>query len=249
MIKDLDSFYTSKDAVSVKYSDLEGIFIANDIRMHHLAKNKHLYVKIFKDIEIEGDTNFWGNTDTLPRIGAFSYTSSNFYYGVKIGRYCSLSENIRVMGAHHFTDWVSTSPSFYREGYHDLSQEVTLDRMRRKAKINIGNDVWIGADVVLKADLKIGHGAIIASNSVVTKDVPPYMIVGGVPAKIIKPRFNEDLIEDMLKSEWWKYHKNDFYGFNARKPTEFIDKLNEKVFLGEIKEYSPTILTLSDIIK
>lgn len=248
MVRDLDSFYTLHDLINIKYSDFEKVLLEKNIKMYHLANNKNLNVRVFKDFEIESDNDFWGNINTLPRIGAFSYTGSNFDYGVKIGRYCSLASNIKIMGAHHFPDWVSTSPVFYREGYHDASQDITSNIVRMKRKINIGNDVWIGSDVVLKADVNIGHGAIIASNSVITKDVPPYMIVGGVPAKIIKPRFSEGLIEELLNIEWWKFHKNDFYGFNANKPNDFITKLKEKVCAGEIKEYNPPVLRLSDII-
>lgn len=248
MINDLDSFYTLNDVINIKYADLEKVLVKRNIRMRHLAKNKNSNIKIFKDLEIESDNDFWGNINTLPRIGAFSYTISNFDYGVKIGRYCSLARNIQIMGAHHFSDWVSTSPVFYREGYHELNQDITSNITRMKRKVNIGNDVWIGADVVLKAEINIGHGAIIASNSVVTKDVPPYMIVGGVPARIIRPRFNDDLIEELLKSEWWKYHKNAFHGINANKPIDFVEKLKERVYKEEIKEYNPHIFRLSDYL-
>lgn len=248
MINDLESSYTAHDLVNIRYSEIEKILSERNIKMHHLANHKHLNVRVFKDLEIEGDNDFWGNINTLPRIGAFSYTGSNFDYGVKIGRYCSLASNIKVMGAHHFPDWVSTSPVFYREGYHDVNQENMSHIARMKRKINIGNDVWIGADVVLANNIDIGDGAIIASNSIVTKNVPPYMIVGGVPAKVIKPRFNKALVEELLKSEWWKYHKNDFHGMKANNPVDFISELKGKVCAGKIKEYTPPLLKLSDVI-
>ncbi|MGP5552990.1 CatB-related O-acetyltransferase [Psychrobacter celer] len=249
MIKDLDCFYTANDVVNIKYSKIEKLLLEKNIKMRYMFKNKNLNVKVFKGFEIEGDNDFWGKINSLPSMGAFSYTISNFDYGVKIGRYCSLAKNITIMGATHFPDWVSTSPVFYREGYHDLSQEITSNIARQKKRVNIGHDVWIGADVVLKSDINIGHGAIIASNSVVTKDVPPYMIIGGVPAKIIKPRFSERLIEELLDSQWWRFHKNDFYGMDASKPMDFIHQLNEKICVGEIEEYSPPILRFSDIIE
>lgn len=73
------------------------------------------------------------------------------------------------------------------------------------AHIDIGNDVWIGARAIIMDGIKIGHGAVVAANAVVTKDIPPYAIVGGIPAKIIKYRFEPDKIERLIQSEWWKW--------------------------------------------
>lgn len=248
MLKKLDRYYTTKDSILVDYSKLKEAFLQKNIKIHHAIKNKDIKtIKVFKEAEFESDSNFFGRVTHLPSIGAFSYTISNLDYGIKIGRYCSLARNIQIMGAHHFPDWISTSPVFYRPGYHDVDQDTMSHTARTKRRVNIGNDVWIGANVVLKSDLNIGDGAIIASNSVVTKDVPPYMIVGGIPAKIIRPRFNDELIKELQKSEWWRYHKDDFNGMNANKPFDFLQELNEKISSGQIKEYCPSILKISDI--
>ena len=152
------------------------------------------------------------------------------------------------MGAEHFPTWVSTSPYFYEDGYHDLSSDSITHNHRQKRKINIGNDVWIGADVVLRSDVNIGDGAIIASNSVVTKDVMPYMIVGGVPAKVIRPRFDEGTIEKLLHLRWWKFHKNDLAGMMFNKPKDFLVELEERVDLKTVIEYKPKKIVFQDIL-
>ena len=90
------------------------------------------------------------------------------------------------------------------------------------AKVTINNDVWIGMKSTIMGGVTVGNGAIIAAHSVVTKDVPPYAVVGGVPAKIIKYRFTEDIIEALQKSEWWK-QPDDFLRKNI---TTFQQELN-----------------------
>lgn len=108
--------------------------------------------------------------------------------------------------------------------------------------------MWIGADVVIKSGINIGHGAIIASNSVITKDVPPYAIVGGAPAKIIKYRFTEEIIEKLMDLRWWRFQKDDLKGLMANKPQEFISSLYEKILLNKINEYHPEIITKEKIL-
>lgn len=86
----------------------------------------------------------------------------------------------------------------------------------------IGHDVWIGQNVRLARGIKLGTGCVVAAGSIVTKDVPPYAIVGGVPAKIIKYRFSGSVIERLLSLEWWKYSPRHVFDFNIKNPEEFI---------------------------
>ncbi len=248
MIKDLYQFSTPIDATGFKYNEIEGLLSALNIKFYHLLNHPEQVLFINHDIELEGDNNFWNWNCTLPRIGAFSYTCSNLGYGIKIGRYSSIADGVKVMGAEHFPTWVSTSPYFYEDGYHDLSSDSITHNNRQKRKINIGNDVWIGADVVLRSDVNIGDGAIIASNSVVTKDVMPYMIVGGVPAKVIRPRFDEGTIEKLLHLRWWKFHKNDLAGMMFNKPKDFLVELEERVDLKTVIEYKTKKIVFQDIL-
>ena len=92
----------------------------------------------------------------------------------------------------------------------------------------IGNDVWIGHDAFIAPGIKIGTGAVIAARAVVTKDVPPYAIAAGVPARIIKHRFNEETTSELLKSRWWDLPLDDIISLNICDPFEFAKEASEK---------------------
>lgn len=248
MINDLYHYSTPVDATSFRYSDIEGLLLAHNIKFYHLLNHKEQQLIINHDIELESDNNFWNWNNTLPRMGAFSYTCSNLGYGVKIGRYSSIADGVKIMGAEHFSTWISTSPGFYEDGYHDLDSNNISHINRLKRRVNIGNDVWIGADVVLKADINIGNGAIIASNSVVTKDVAPYTIVGGVPARVIKPRFDEEVIAQLQNLQWWRFHRQELQGLKFNKPKDFLAELKERINLQSIQVYQPKKVIFQDIL-
>ena len=113
----------------------------------------------------------------------------------------------------------------------------------------IGNDVWIGQDVTFSTSgISVGDGAIVAAGSLVTKDVPPYTIVGGVPAKFIKYRFPEGTIKKLLELKWWKYGFADFEGINMDDDIDiFINKLQKQIDERKIKPFCPKTLTLEDL--
>ncbi|MBY7733841.1 CatB-related O-acetyltransferase [Francisella philomiragia] len=138
-------------------------------------------------------------------IGDFTYVASKTHiHQTKIGKFCSIGPGCRIgLGKHPTSRFVSTHPAFF--SISKQSQVTFVDRnyFTEFENINIGNDVWIGANVLVIDGVNIGSGAIIAAGSVVTKDVPPYAVVGGVPAKVIKFRFEEDEVEKLLKVKWW----------------------------------------------
>lgn len=122
-----------------------------------------------------------------------------------IGRYCSIaSEVCTISGRHPTSDWVSTSPVFYSNECQcgmSYASEKLFDESSKKTII--GNDVWIGARAIILSGVKIGDGAIIAAGAVVTKDVEPYTIAGGVPAKPIRKRFTDEQIDALINLKWW----------------------------------------------
>lgn len=124
-----------------------------------------------------------------------------------IGKFCSIACGARFLfnSANHSLNSLSTYPFplFFEEW--GLSISHVTDAWDNKGDIVIGNDVWIGYEAVILAGVKIGDGAIIGTRSVVTKDVPPYTIVGGVPAKPIRKRFSDDTIAALLAERWWDW--------------------------------------------
>ena len=139
------------------------------------------------------------------RLGDYSYVQKNSeIINTTIGKFCSLASNVTIGLANHPTHFVSTSPVFY-----DNTQPLPMFFSDKKyfidtrLKTNIGADVWIGQSVIIKSGINIGVGAVIGAGAVVTKDVEPYSIVVGVPAKHIKFRFNPEIIIKLIESEWW----------------------------------------------
>lgn len=126
---------------------------------------------------------------------------------LKIGKFCSIACGTKFLfnSANHALDSLSTFPFplFFEEW--NLEKEKVTEAWDNRGDIIIGNDVWIGYEAVILSGVTIGDGAIIGTRAVVTKDVPPYTIVGGVPAKSIRKRFDEKVIEALLKIKWWDW--------------------------------------------
>ena len=162
---------------------------------------------------IKGNGHIGKNTDIRDSVIEYgSYTGSDCnLFLTKIGKYCSLGNNIKVVrGNHPSKNFVSTCPAFYsdslkKEGiyFDDYIEFKTHTETKNKFTAEIGNDVWIGDNVTILGGVIIGDGAIIGAGSVVIKDVDPYSIVGGVPAKEIRKRFDKEDIVFLNSLKWW----------------------------------------------
>lgn len=154
------------------------------------------YVRIFGDCTIN-------NTS----VSSYTYIGGNcLVQNAKIGRFCSIAPDCLIGLGNHPLEMFSTSPIFYRKEnplkYKLLEDDLDVTEYR---PIDIGHDVWIGARVIILDGVTIGTGSVIAAGSVVTKNVPSYAVVAGVPAKVIKYRFSELIIERLLDSMWWAW--------------------------------------------
>lgn len=139
-------------------------------------------------------------------LGDFSYVARNSQiYNTKIGKFTCIGPNVSTgMGAHPASNFVSSHPLFYSTlGQSSGLVIVEKNLFEEFPTTEIGNDVWIGNNAIIKYGVKIGDGAIIGAGAMVTKDVEPYSIVGGVPAKIIKYRFSQDEVEFLTQFKWW----------------------------------------------
>lgn len=149
----------------------------------------------------------------MASIGKYSYYKpSTILYNVEIGNYCHIGADCRLGLIGHDINAITTYPFEYQFGKSKNSLDCSMDSTKDLNKINplrIGHDVYIGEGVTIMAGIQIGIGAVIGSRSVVTKDVPPFTVVAGVPAKVVKRRLTEQKIEALLKSKWWELNKEE----------------------------------------
>ena len=147
----------------------------------------------------------WGHCKLFhSSIGDYSYIGrhSRLIYA-KVGKFCSISGNCAIgMGSHTLNN-ISTSPIFTEHENGTGNSWTIISTINEYKKVIIDNDVWIGQRVMVMGGVHIGNGAVIGAGAVVTKDVPPYAIVGGVPARIIRYRFPDDVIQKLEVTKWW----------------------------------------------
>ncbi len=180
--------------------------------------NKKFFENPFKGVPLSEQI-----TNPNITVGRYSYYSG-FYHGhpfddcarylipdrddvdkLIVGSFCSIGTGVSFIMAGnqgHRMEWVSSFPFFYT---NDTYAKDAIDGFQNAGDTEIGHDVWIGTEAMIMPGIKIGHGALIGARSVITKDVPPYTIVAGNPAKSIRKRFSEKEIHQLLEMEWWNW--------------------------------------------
>lgn len=152
-----------------------------------------------------GKKNFIGSHVSIlnSSIGDFSYVNSNtVIQNAIIGKFCSISSDVKIGLGKHPLNMVSTHPVFYTKS-NNIKTFVDKNIYKEYDNVTIGNDVWIGTRVLICDGVIIGDGAVISAGSIVTKNVHPYSIIGGIPARVIKYRFTHEIIEFLLDFKWW----------------------------------------------
>lgn len=162
-------------------------------------------------------------------VGASSYVNNGGYIrtdqgGVFIGRYCSVGRRVSIGAGSHRVNGLSTSPALRGVKCRPYSVEESelIKANKAPGPVIIESDVWIGDGVILSPGIKIGIGSVVASNSVVTKDVEPYQIVGGVPAISIGSRFDASVKNSLIKSNWWEFSLKQLNALPLANVFEFI---------------------------
>lgn len=239
-VKDKNCLNCKTDYVIITIKQLD-TDILDFLHLKNFDNNYFCYINI---------SNFRNEEDIIYKgckIGRYTYGYEfmflqDFPLAKEIGRFCSINASAKILNNHPL-GYVTThpmldTPMFYGKNYWKRSElcakygkyfdnpECDKSPLRENTPVIIGNDVWIGANVCILPGVKIGDGAIVAAGAVVAKDVPPYAIVGGVPAKVIKYRFEQEIIEKMLEIKWWdwsldKIEDNIEFFYN---PIEFVCK-------------------------
>ncbi len=191
------------------------------------------------------------------RIGAFTYIGGGSEIRrASIGRFCSIAANVAIGPAEHPVDWLSSHP-FVFNGYRHFDSDdnwtsfinSSLKFRGNSAITQVGNDVWIGRNAIIRQGIKVGDGAIIAAGSFVNQDVPDYSIIGGIPARLIRYRFDSEVIHSLKSLQWWnfKLHADkNLIDFSDVKKS--IDLIRTLILKKQIEKFDPInyLVTLQD---
>ena len=192
-----------------------------------------LFVKIDYQSRISRKAKVYGRVQvTNSTIGDYSYVGRDSrVVHADIGKFCSIAGDVRIGMGSHTLDKLSTSPIFTEAHNSTKHQWTDSSIVEPYKRVTIGNDVWIGTDAMIMGGIRIADGAVIGAGAIVTKDVPPYAIVGGVPAKIIRYRFSENLITKLVSLKWWNLSE---------------DILKEKIEVFQSMPSEDSIISLSN---
>lgn len=168
---------------------------------------KYIRGKCIKDSSIAASAVINSGSSVINSvIGAYSYCSYDCYIdSASIGKFSSIANEVIIGGDEHPMEWLSMSPVFQNVRHSGPIKRFARHELPPVKRTLIGNDVWIGNRAIIKQGVTIGDGAVVGAGAVVTKDVPPYAIVVGVPAKVIRFRFDEKTIALLLNTKWWDF--------------------------------------------
>jgi acetyltransferase-like isoleucine patch superfamily enzyme len=181
-------------------------------------------------------------------IGAFSYVggAGSEMLNVSIGRYCSIARGVILGAGEHALDWLSSHP-FTSQPWlppfleYEAFNRIRFDtRWRQNKRVTIGNDVWIGTRAFVRCGVNIGDGAAIGAHAVVTRDVEPYTVVAGNPARKIRTRFPAELVARLLRVRWWNYDLAEFRNrIDPANVPACLDAIEARIASGELPKFRP----------
>lgn len=219
----------------------------------------------FSDFELPNNSMFeppcclkWMRAHGSLKMGSFSYAVSGYYQFADIGRYVSIGEDVQIGRSDHPLTWSSLSPIFYENSFGVMNVEIPEaasvgpgDFLRPEnyppnQPVVIGNDVWIGHGAFVMPGVRVGDGAVIAAGAIVTRDVPPYAVVAGVPAVIKKYRFSEQVIERLLQVRWWRYPFWELKGAPLVDVARFLDHV-ELLMQAGLAEHRPDWVNIEQL--
>lgn len=179
--------------------------------IYHRAKSRNVYIafsaKVSLDTILGKDVRIFEKSIVGScSIGKNTYIGNGCVFErTSIGAFTSVGPQVMCGLGTHPLDFISTYPGFYTKNANGAKWLGVEKEFADKKSVEIGSDVWIGARAIIIGGVKIGHGAVVAAGAVVTKDVEPFSVVGGIPARTIRYRFSETIIQAILASKWWEF--------------------------------------------
>ncbi len=190
-----------------------------------------VFARIDSSSRIDRKSKVYGFTKIYhSEVGAYTYIGRHSsIVHAKIGKFCSIAGDVVIGMGNHTLSHLSTSPIFTERRNGTGRSWTNSDNASPYSPVVIGNDVWIGERAMIMGGVKVGNGAVIGAGAIVTKDVPPYSVAVGVPAKVIRCRFSEDIVEFLESRQWWNMDEESLKG---------IIRLfqNDRIDLSELKE-------------
>ena len=248
-------YFTVKTTPDIA-ADLRGKNIFFDFHATENRLARGVLLRCRKSTELEPYCSFTIGNNVVS-MGAFSYARRDLPLNVEIGRYCSIAPGLSAPGPSHPISYISTSPWTYDPKLIAVQTLLAQEEVEdfpflpnpQKRGPAIGNDVWIGENVTLMPGVTIGDGAIVATNTTVTKDVPAFAIVAGNPGVIKRYRFPEATIERMIKLQWWQHKFTSFTAMAFGNPEEFCDQVEAARDKGDLLPWMPEKIRFYDLCR
>lgn len=197
---------------------------------------RYFFSKVLKKIRIASIKNsFIDKTSKVEAGSSFVESSMDRYsfcgydcdiFHADIGKFTSIANSVVIGGASHPMDWIGMSPVFYK-GRDSVKRKFAEFELPPVKRVSIGSDVWIGRNAIILSGVRVGDGAVVGAGSVVTKDVAPYAIVAGNPAKLIRYRFDDEMVGSLLNKRWWDFDEREIGEMAqfCKNPDKAIDHL------------------------
>ena len=245
-------------------------FVNEYLNEYGICKNRFKEGEIIKvpDSGYMEEFSLVNRGNTLCQMGSVSYFNAAIpRLDIKMGRYCSIAVGLDFIRGKHPLHTFTTSSCFYdpycyifKDSFLKFSGGKTYDFCKDSSLYHtlvppppptiLENDVYVCTNALLKPGITLHTGCVIAQNAIVTKDVPPYAIVGGSPARVLKYRFNEKTIERLLKLKWWEYHFSSFNGIDVHlEINHYLDEVENRIIRQEIQPFNPRKMEFLELIK